>query len=96
MEGASGSEPLSGGFMSRGAWWKLRKKRSRIDEAKNMSGEEVLDSFWERMSKKDNLAEWRMRLCGMGKEADDEKWKRIAAYRMEDQGDSVTKTKKSM
>jgi len=52
-----------------------------------MSEEDVLDSFWERMAKKDNLDEWRMRLCGMGKEADAEKQKRIAAYRMEARGD---------
>lgn len=52
-----------------------------------MSGEDVLNSFFERMAKKDNLAEWRMRLCGMGKEADAEKQKRIAAYRMEARGD---------
>ena len=52
-----------------------------------MSGEDVLNSFWERMTKKDNGDEWRMRLCGMDKEADDEKQKRIAAYRMEARGD---------
>ena len=49
--------------------------------------DDVLNSFFERMSKKDNLAEWRMRLCGMGKEADVEKQKRIGAYRMEARGD---------
>ena len=52
-----------------------------------MSGENMLDSFWERMSKKDNASEWRMRLCGMGKEADAEKEKRLAAYRNEARGD---------
>lgn len=52
-----------------------------------MSGENLLDSFWERMSKKDNAFEWRMRLCGMGKEADAEKEKRLAAYRKEARGD---------
>ena len=54
---------------------------------KQMGGEDVLNSFWERMSKKDNLDEWRMRLCGMGKEADAEKEKRLAAYRKETRGD---------
>ena len=52
-----------------------------------MSGEDVLNSFWERMTKKDNSTEWRMRFSGMGKEADAEKQKRIAAYRMEARGD---------
>ena len=54
-----------------------------------MSGgdDDVLNSFFERMAKKDNLDEWRMRLCGMVKEADAEKQKRIAAYRMEARGD---------
>lgn len=52
-----------------------------------MSGENLLDSFWERMSKKDNSYEWRMRLCGMGNEADAEKEKRLAAYRKEARGD---------
>lgn len=57
------------------------------NEERYMSGEDVLNSFFDRMAKKDNLAEWRMRLCGMGKEADAEKQKRIAAYRMEASGD---------
>ena len=52
-----------------------------------MSGEDVLNSFWERMAKKDNSTEWRMRLCGMDKEADDEKRKRLEAYRKETRGD---------
>ena len=52
-----------------------------------MSGEDVLNSFWERMTKKDNSTEWRMRLSGMCKEADAEKQKRIASYRMDASGD---------
>lgn len=40
-----------------------------------MTGEDVLTD----LSKCDNDSEWKMRLCGMGKEADAEKEKRLAA-----------------
>lgn len=42
-----------------------------------MNGHEVLSDFEERMSRRDNSSEWRLRMCGLGKTADIEKAKRL-------------------
>lgn len=42
------------------------------------SGYAILAAFEDRMARKDNTAEWRMRLCGMGERADAEKAQRLA------------------
>ena len=42
------------------------------------SGYALLAAFEDRMARKDNADEWRMRLCGMGAMADAEKAQRLA------------------